>query len=89
VADEHDVFERELAADREHVVHVAVEPFVLRAIVGASVRAAVADIVEEHDSVVVLEGGRDEAPHVLVAAEAVREEHRLRAAAGDLHVVAL
>ena len=36
-------------------------------------------MVEEDDPVVVLEGGGDEPPHVLVAAEAVGEDHGLAA----------
>ena len=58
-------------------------------VVGALVRAAGADVVEQHDPVVVLERGRDQAPHLLIAAEAMREEHRLRRLrAGNPHVVA-
>ena len=40
------------------------------------VRAAGPDVVEEHDAVVGLELRRHEAPHVLVAAETVREDDR-------------
>src|SRR3954464_11378068 len=36
-------------------------------------------MIKQHDLVCALERGRDEAPHVLIAAEPVREEHRLRA----------
>jgi hypothetical protein len=33
-------------------------------------------VIEQHDAVLRLERGRDEPPHVLVAAEPVREHHR-------------
>jgi hypothetical protein len=57
-------------------------------IVRLQVALAGTDVVEEHDLVVVLERRRHEAPHVLVAAESVREQHGLLAASRDLHVVA-
>ena len=52
------------------------------------VGAARADVVEEDDAILVLERGRDQAPHVLVAAEPVGEQHR-RAVdpTGQVHVV--
>ena len=55
VADEDHVGELELAADLEHVVGVAVERGVALRVVGRQVRAAGADVVEEHDAVVGLE----------------------------------
>ena len=70
-------------------LRVAVERRVALGIVRGEIGLARADVVEQDDPVVVLERGRDEAPHVLVAAEAVREEHGLGAAAEDLHVVAV
>ena len=76
VADEDHVAQLQLAADLEHVVGVALQRVVLAAVVGGEVGAAGADVVEEDDAVVVLERRRDEAPHVLVAAEAVGEDHR-------------
>jgi hypothetical protein len=35
------------------------------------------DVVKQYDFVVVFEGGRHEAPHILIAPEAVCEQHRL------------
>ena len=61
---------------------------VARRVVGAEVGLAGAHVIEEDDAIVGLERGRHEPPHVLVTAEAVREEHGLRAAPEDLHVVA-
>jgi hypothetical protein len=46
-------------------------------------------MIEQHDPEFVLEGGRDEAPHVLIAAEAMREDHGALAVAANLHVIAL
>ena len=47
------------------------------------------DVIEEHDPMIRLERGRHEAPHVLVAAEPVREDHRAAVrASGDVDVVA-
>ena len=86
--DEDDIFQPELFADLQHVTRVSVEGAVLRSIVRREVRSAGADVIEEHDPIRVLEGRCHEAPHVLVAAEAVREEHRLVAAARDTNVVA-
>ena len=73
--DEDRVGHVERPADLQYVVGVAVEAAVAFAIVCPEVRRPGADVVEEHHSVVVLEGRRHEAPHVLVATEAVREEH--------------
>ena len=88
VADEDHLLQIELAADFEHVGRVALERAVPGPVVGGQVRLASANVVEEDDPVLVLEGGRDEPPHVLVAAEAVGENHRPpRFAAGQLDVV--
>ena len=83
-----DVAQVERVADVEHVLRVAVERRVALGVVRREVGLARADVVEQDDPVVVLERGRDEAPHVLVAAEAVGEQHRLRAARRNADVVA-
>ena len=89
VPDEDHVPEPELVADLEHVLGVAVERGVALRVVGGQVGAARADVVEEDDPMIVREGGRDEPPHVLVAPEPVREEHRLpRHAPAHVDVVA-
>ena len=80
--------ELELFADLEHVSGVAVEGAVFRSIVGRKIRSASADVVEQHDAIRVLEGRGHVAPHVLVAAKTVREDHRLVAMAGDADIVA-
>jgi hypothetical protein len=46
-------------------------------------------VIEQDDAVGLLEGRDDEAPHVLIAAEPVREYHRLFTAAANLNVIAL
>ncbi len=76
MADEHDIAQVELAADVEHVGGVAVQRAVAMPVVGREVGLAGADIVEQDDAEAVLERRPDVAPHDLVAAEAVREDHR-------------
>ena len=76
VADEHDVRQVERVADLQDVVGVAAQVAVAVGVEGPEVRPAGADLVEQHDAVGGLEGRRDEPPHVLVAAEAVGEQHR-------------
>jgi hypothetical protein len=88
VAHEDDVFELQLLADLQHILGVAVERAVFRPVVSRHVRGARADMVEEHHAEVVLEGRRDEPPHVLITTEAVREQHRFLAATGGPDVVA-
>src|SRR5581483_3819094 len=68
---------------------IRVERAVARGIVGGRVGASVSDVVEQDDPVVVFEGGRDEPPHVLIAPEAMREDHRDATAAECPDVVAL
>ena len=90
VADEDDVGELELAADLDEVGGVAAQRPVLLRVVGGQVGAARADLVEEDDAVVDLEVGGDEAPHALVAAEAVGEDDRPPAGhAADPYRIAL
>ena len=79
VSDQNDVFEPQLVADLEHVARVALTRAVFVAIVRHRVGAARADVVEEHDSMRVLEGRRHVAPHVLVAAKAMRKQYGPRA----------
>jgi hypothetical protein len=89
VPDVDDVLELERLDDVEHVAGVAVERRVPRRIEGRAVRAPVADVVEEHHAVLVGEFRPHVAPHVLVAPEAVAEDHR-RTVVGavDLRVAA-
>jgi hypothetical protein len=72
----------------QHVLRVPVERGVAGAVVRGEVALPRAHVVEQHHPVVVFERRRHEAPHVLVAPEAVREEHGLRAAPRDADVVA-
>ena len=88
MADEDDILEPQLFADIEHVSGVSVERAVLRSIVRRQIRPTRAHVIEQDDAIRVLEGRSHVAPHVLVAAKAVREEHRLVAMAGDANVVA-
>ena len=62
--------------DLQQVLRVPVERVVLAPVVCRDVGVAGADVIEEHDLVVFLEFGRDEAPRLETAAEAVGEDHR-------------
>ena len=75
MAHEHRAFEIELARDFDDVYGIAVECCVFAGIVRRQVRTACADVIEEDRPEVALEDGRDEAPHVLIAAEAVSKDH--------------
>ncbi len=70
------------------VVRISVQRVVLRAVVGRQVGLAAADVVEAQSAEPLLEGRCQQAPHVLVAAEAMGEDHRDRLFTGDLYVVA-
>jgi hypothetical protein len=90
VADEDDIPQVQLVDDLEDVLGITVEGGVPLLVVGAEVGPAGADVVEEHHPMGVQERGRDGAPHVLVAAVAVREHHRLALCpAGDRYRVPL
>jgi hypothetical protein len=89
VADEHHVCELQLLQDLEQVVGVPVQRVVFREVVRLEVRPARAHVVEDDHAVVGEERGGDFAPHILVAAESVREDdRRAERIAGDGHVVA-
>lgn len=78
----------DLAAGLQDVPRVALEGAVAAPVIRREVRPARADVVEEDDPMLVREGGSHEAPHVLVAPEAVGEDHGLAAlGARDLDVV--
>ena len=79
MADEDDVRQVQLAADRQHVVCIAIERGVCCPVEGRGIGLPMPDMIEEDDLVPVLEGRRDEPPHVLVAAVAVGEDHGLLA----------
>ena len=72
----------------EHVLRVAIERRVPLGVVGAEVRASRAHVVEQHDPEPILEAGDDDAPHLLVAPEPVREEQRLAVVPTELVHVA-
>ena len=79
----------ELAADLDDVVGISVERCILRRVVGGEIGLPGADMVEQHGPEIRLEGRRDEAPHVLIAAEAMGEDHRRLARPSHLDVVSL
>jgi hypothetical protein len=77
MTNEDDVFEFELVADGQNVLGVAGERRVALLVPGAQVGSPRADVIEQHDAMVVGECRPDEPPHVLVTAEAVGEHHWL------------
>ncbi len=87
VADEDAAFDIERAGDLHHVFRIARQRGVLQRIIGREVRAAGPDVVEQHHAEAILEVRRHEAPHVMVAAEPMREHHGAVAPAADLHIV--
>src|ERR1700761_7314932 len=86
MTDEDRILQAELAADLHHVAGIAGQACVFGAVIGLKIRSAGSDVVEYYCHVVPFEGRRYEAPHVLVAAEPVREEHGA-AGAANAHVV--
>ena len=87
MADEDHRSGREGVEDLEQVVGVAMQAAILGAVVGGQVGAAAADQIEGKGAETILVGRREEAPHGLVAAEAVREYHGCRSGTRDTHVV--
>lgn len=73
--------------DLQHVVRIAMERGVLAGVVGAEVGQAAAHHVEGDGAATRGIARRQQAPHVLVAAEAVGEHEAAGAIALDLHVV--
>ena len=88
--DEDDVAQAQLVADGEHVLGVPVEGAVTVTVVGRRVGTSGTGVIEQDDRVIGLEARSDEAPHLLVAAEPVREHDRLPiGVAGDLDVMSV
>jgi len=87
MADVGDALQAEGVEDVEQIERVAVQRAVPAVGVGAAVGAAEADVVEVDHSCMRGEGRGHEAPGALVRAEAVAEDQRLGALAGDTNVV--
>ena len=87
MAHEDGVLQVQFASDLDHIVGIAGKRRILAGIVGRKIGAAGADMVEQHDLEVPFELRRHEPPHVLIAAEAVGEDHGSVAGATDVHVV--
>ena len=81
MADEDGVLQVQLSADLDHVIGIAGQARIFGPVVGAKVRAAGADVVEQDSAEILFERGRHESPHVLVATEAMGEHHRPLASA--------
>ena len=76
VADEDRTVDVQRTQDRQDVLGVAVQRPVALGIEGRVVGMAVADVVEQDHAVLVGKRRPDEAPHVLITAEAVGEDDR-------------
>ena len=87
MADKHCVLQSQSTTDLHDVVGVAGKRRVLGLVIGRKVGSSRADVVEKHHLEVVFELRRHEAPHVLIAAEAVREDHRPVTASTHVDVV--
>src|ERR1700755_2780152 len=74
---------------RQNVVRIAVEGAIARSIKCRSVRFAMADVVEQYNPVIPLEGWDNVSPHVLIASVAVRQNHRPGPSAQHPDVIAL
>ena len=81
------VAQLQLAADLDHIVRVSCQRAVFLRIVGREIGSAGADVIEQDRAEVLLERRRHEPPHVLIAAEPVREHHGALAGPPRLHVV--
>jgi hypothetical protein len=89
MADEDRPFETERRADLYDIVGVAREMGIFVAVVGREVRPAGTDMIEQDNAKLVLEVAGDVAPHILVAAETVREHYRALTGPEDLHIISL
>src|SRR3982075_135599 len=87
MADEDRVFQVQFAPDLDDVVGIAEKRRIFAGVVGRKVGPASAYMVEEHDLEVPFELRRHEPPHVLVAAEAVGENHGSVPGAANVHIV--
>ena len=88
MADEHAAGDVERPTDLDQIVGIAVEAGIFAGIISGKVRPARTDVIEQHREMVGLESRRDEAPHVLVAAEAMRENHGPMAGSGRYDMIA-
>ena len=87
MTDEHSVLQAQFAANLDDVLGVAGKRGILCMVVGRKVGASGTDVIEKHHFKFVFEFWRHEAPHVLVAAEAVGENHSSVAVSTHLDVV--
>ena len=88
MSDEHRILQLKSAPDPYHIFGITVELSVFRRLVRGEVGSAGADMIEKNDAEIRFEGASYRIPHVLIAAEAVREHHGARARARDVHVIA-
>src|SRR3954451_10257284 len=89
MADEHRIPKLQLAADLDDVVGIAFKGGVSSLGKRAEVGPAGADVIKKNGPEPVPESGFDEAPHVLVAAEAMGEDHGARTFPGYSDVIPL
>jgi hypothetical protein len=73
--------------DIDDILSVTVQAAIPISVVSRPIRLSIADVVEQHDAVLVFERGSNESPHVLVATKAVCEQDGLRSAPERCDVV--
>jgi hypothetical protein len=89
MTDEYAVLDPKLLPDLDDVGRISIQATIFLEIVGGEICPPGADMVERHHAKTVRESRHDVPSHVLIAAEPVGEQHRLRPVANGLHVVAI
>jgi hypothetical protein len=87
MAHEDGVLEGQLVPDFDYVIRITGQRRIFAGVVSREVGAAGADMVEQHNSEVLLELRRYEPPHVLIAAETMGEDHGPFAGTVKVHFV--
>lgn len=87
MADENTVPNIQFFRDQDQVIGKAFQAGVTGGIIAAQIGPPGAHEIKQDDLERILEGRSHEAPHVLVTAEAMGENHRARARAADFYIV--
>jgi hypothetical protein len=75
MTDEHGILQIQFPPNLDGVLGVAGKRRILSVFVGSEVGASSPNVIKKHNFEIVFELGRNETPHVLIAAEAVGENH--------------
>ena len=85
--DKHSVLQAQFTANFDEVLGIARKRRILSMVLGRKVGASSPDVVEKHHFEIVFEFGRHEAPHILIAPEAVGKNHSTVAVTTHVDVV--